>query len=50
MCLDFIDVVWACFRARVRREVYVELITRGNEEQGARGLLRRVMCGTRDAA
>ncbi len=41
MCLDFIDVARAYFRAKTRREAYVE--------EGTRGLLKKAMHGTRHA-
>ena len=49
MCLDFGDVVRAYFHARARRRVYVEL-SKEDVEEGKRGLLKKAMYGTRDAA
>ncbi len=49
LCLDFGDVVRACFHARARRRVYVEL-SKEDFEEGKCGLLRKTVYSTRDAA
>ncbi len=47
LCLEVIDVARACLHAKARRVVYVELPMQDDEENEV-GLLKRVMCGTRD--
>ncbi len=47
--MDFVDVVRTCLRTKARRRVYVEL-SREDREEGKRGLLKKAMYGTRDAA
>ena len=47
--MDFVDVVRAYFHALARRQEYVKLPSEDHAE-GMRGLLKRAMYGTRDAA
>ncbi len=49
ICLDFGDVVRAYLHARARRRVCVEL-SKEDFEEGRRGLPKKTVCGTRDAA
>ncbi len=49
LCLEFIDVARAYFHAGARRLTYVDLPEEDSEE-GTRGLLRKAMYGTCDAA
>ncbi len=45
----FGDIARAYFQAKARRKSYVDLPAEDFEE-GKRGLLKKAMCGTRDAA
>ncbi len=49
MCLDFGNVVRAYVHAKARRGVCVDLSMEDLEEQKC-GLLKKAMCGNRDAA
>ncbi len=48
MCLDFGDVVRDYFHAKARRRACVEL-SKGDFEEGKRGLQCKAICWTRDA-
>ncbi len=47
MCLEFIDVVRACFHAKARRRVYVDLPKDDHQEE-MRGKLKKAMHGARE--